>query len=41
MPGRVDKSAISINFFKTTAFDFQLLRALGLHYQGGASIGGV
>ncbi|MEN6592637.1 MAG: hypothetical protein ABFC12_05285 [Methanobacterium sp.] len=39
MPGKVEKSAISINFFETSAFDYQLLRAVGLHYQGGSSIG--
>jgi pimeloyl-ACP methyl ester carboxylesterase len=39
MPEEVKKSITTLNFFKTPEFDYQFMRALGLHYQGGASIG--
>jgi len=35
----VRKSAITTKFFKTPEFDYQFIRALGLHYHGGASLG--
>ena len=31
--------SVKLNFFKNDDFDFQLMRSMGLHYHGGASIG--
>jgi pimeloyl-ACP methyl ester carboxylesterase len=35
----VKRSSIRLNFFEDEEFDFQLIRAMGAHYHGGASIG--
>jgi len=39
MAGEVKKLSVKLNFFENEGFDFQLMRSIGLHYYGGASIG--
>ncbi len=39
MAGEVKKLSVGLNYFKNKEFDFQLIRAIGLQYSGGASIG--
>ena len=35
----VKKMSVRLNFFENEGFDFQLMRSIGLHYYGGATIG--
>ncbi len=35
----VKKMGVRLNFFENEEFDFQLMRSIGLHYYGGATIG--
>ena len=39
MAREVKKMSVRLNFFENEGFDFQLMRSIGLHYYGGASIG--
>lgn len=39
MAKEVKKMSVRLNFFENDGFDFQLMRSMGLHYYGGASIG--
>lgn len=39
MADEVKKMSVRLNLFENEGFDFQLMRSIGLHYYGGASIG--
>ncbi len=39
MAKEVKKMSVRLNFFENEGFDFQLMRSIGLHYYGGATIG--